>query len=237
MRRRLSRFGRLPLTYWAVVALLAFASIAATNAQLDAATRERARYGTTRRVWVTHSAVVAGAPLSPAELVTRDVPLAFLPNAPLDASAPIESDLVAAVDLPRDTVISAGLVVPGPASRLSLALRQGHVGVGIPIGPEAVPTEPGDIVDLLAPGLAGLSSASADTTDTTHDTGAADASDRPSAPAFAGVVPTVAHRARVLAVEVERVVVEIDQTAAPAVALALDSGAVTLALTPADDAR
>ncbi len=212
MAIRLGRVRRLPLAYWAGVGVLALISVALTRNQLDAARQVRQTMGTTREVWITATAIAAGAPVVPGALKAQRVPLAFLPDEPVLAARRITPGARAATALPADTILSTGLLTEDSLSALSLAVRPDHVAMGIPVSNETVPTEPGDLVDLLAPGLATIGNSD------------------PAASDRSAQVPTVARRARVLRVETERLVVEVDERSTSAVALAVDSGAVTVVL-------
>ena len=75
--------ARRPWLYWLVVGLCAGVVWLSVSAAADGVEAERARWGTTRRVWVTSGPVAPGAPLV---AVARDYPQAMVPAAALTAA-------------------------------------------------------------------------------------------------------------------------------------------------------
>lgn len=74
--------ARRPWLYWLVVGLCAAVVWLSVSATADGVENERARWGTTQRVWVTAAPVAAGSPVA---AVARDYPQAMVPAAALTA--------------------------------------------------------------------------------------------------------------------------------------------------------
>ena len=93
--------ARRPWLYWLVVGLCAAVVWLSVSAAADSVEAERARWGTTQRVWVTAAPVAAGAPVSS---VAREYPQAMVPVAAVTA----EPTGVAAHALAAGEVVVAG---------------------------------------------------------------------------------------------------------------------------------
>ncbi|MEQ1701460.1 MAG: hypothetical protein ABMA25_15230 [Ilumatobacteraceae bacterium] len=96
--------ARRPWLYWLVVGLCAAVVWLSVSAAADGVAAERARWGTTQRVWVAAAPVAAG---SPVVAVARDYPQAMVPPSALTA----EPSGVAAHELAADEVVVEGDVV------------------------------------------------------------------------------------------------------------------------------
>ena len=72
--------ARRPWLYWLVVGLCASVVWLSVSAAAEGVEAERARWGTTQRVWVTSAPVAAG---SSVVAVARDYPQAMVPSAAL----------------------------------------------------------------------------------------------------------------------------------------------------------
>lgn len=131
--------ARRPWLYWLVVGLCAAIVWLSVAAAADGVEAERARWGTSQRVWVTESAVAAG---SPVVAVARDYPLAMVPTAAVTAAP----NGVAAHDLAAGEVVVQGDVAAAdrlaPADWLVFAIPAAH-------GPEIVT---GDTVAIFGSG-------------------------------------------------------------------------------------
>jgi hypothetical protein len=118
--------ARRPWLYWSAVGLCAAAVWLSVSAAADDVAAERARWGTTTRVWVTSAPVAAGAPVV---AVARDYPQAMVPPAAVTAKpdgaaahALAEGAIVVATDLvdesglvPADWLVFAVPADDGPA--------------------------------------------------------------------------------------------------------------------------
>ena len=131
--------ARRPWLYWLVVGLCAAVVWLSVTAAAEGVAAERARWGTSRLVWVTVAPVAAGAPVV---AVARDYPQAMVPAAALAS----EPDGVAAHALAAGEVVVEGDVAAdnglAPADWLVFAVPAGA-------GPEVVA---GDTVAVFGSG-------------------------------------------------------------------------------------
>lgn len=207
MLRPLLQLRRHPRLWWACVAVLAVAAGTTVSTAVGAADDARAGWGSTRRVAVLAHDLPAGHRLTPDDVRLEDRPVALIPDGAL---AEVPPDATLASLGVRDEVLVEERLAPAGMSSLAASLPHGTRAVAVPVEPGfAPPVEVGDAVDLLvtvAPEVAG---------------------DGP--PGF-----VLAEAAPVVAVDDAAVTVAVPPDTAPKVAVALSTGAVTLALTGRD---
>lgn len=195
---------RHPRLWWACVGLVAVTAGAVVASAAGSAEEARASWGATRRVVVLARDLPAGHRLAGSDVRLEERPVAVVPDGALTelpASGTLASLAVSGEVLVEDRLAPAGL------SRLAASLPPGTRAVAVPVEPGlAPPLEVGDAVDLLV-------------TVSSEVVG-----DGP--PGF-----VLAHAAPVVAVDEAAVTVAVPPNVAPKVAVALSTGAVTLALT------
>lgn len=195
---------RHPRLWWACVGLLAVTAGSVVASAFGSAEEARSSWGTTRQVVVLVRDLPAGHRLAASDVRLEERPAAVVPEGAL-REVPVDGTLaslaVSGEVLVEDRLAPAGL------SSLASSLPAGTRAVAVPVEPgSAPPVEVGDAVDLLvtvAPEVAG---------------------DGP--PGF-----VLARTAPVVAVDDAAVTVAVPADVAPKVAVALSTGAVTLALT------
>lgn len=195
---------RHPRLWWACVGLLAVTVGAVVAAGVGAAEEARASWGSTRQVVVLTRDLPAGHRLGGDDVRLEERPIAVLPDGALTEVPPDGTLATLAVSgevLVEDRLARTGL------SPLAASLPPGTRAVAVPVEAGlAPPLEVGDAVDLLvtvAPEIAGE-----------------------GPPGF-----VLAHAAPVVAVDDAAVTVAVPPDLAPKVAVALSTGAVTMALT------
>lgn len=208
------RAPRLPRPSWFWVAAVVLSAVTGLTAArlLGRASAEAARWGELRPTLVAVAELEPGSTVASGDAVVEHRPVALVPAGALDA--PAEGRTVAATIHPGEPVLAERLAPAGLSATAAL-LPAGHVGIAVPTGPDALPLEPGDTVEVLAtfaPGGVGVP-------------GAAPAGVRGDEPTF-----PVARSAPVAAVGEESVTLAVTEDEAPRVAFALTAGVVTLAL-------
>lgn len=201
------RLRRRPLPYWFVAVAVTLATTVAVARLATDARAERDRWGERRATVVATSLLRAGQAVTDADVTTRLLPAALVPDGALQHVPP---GAVAAVDVhPGEAVLRARLVGPG-SSAVAARLPSGTRGIALPAG-SGLPLEVGDRVDVLA----------------TFDVSVAG-----EEPTFA-----VARRAVVVHVGEDAVTVAVEESAAPKVAYALAAGTVTTVLSGTSSRR
>lgn len=207
-RRRLRAwFRRSSFAWWMTVVALAVVSTLVVRSSLDAATGAAKHYGTLRTVPVVLSPVAAGSAVPEGAVVLAPRPESTVPNGAVAAGW---ADRTALVPLVPGEVLLASKVAPEGVRGPAALLPEGTRALAIPSGPAGrPPLEVGNHVDVLV---------------TLVDT----APDDPAA------APTIEVAAAALVVDVDHdadaVTVAVPAEEAPAVAYAVTTGAVSLAL-------
>lgn len=194
---------RQPRLWWLLTITLALGVGAAVSSFVADAERTRAAWGDTAPVVVARRAVPPGAPLDAGDVQLVDWPRALVPDG---AVRDVPVGQVAAVAIGAGEVVTRARLAPLGLRGVAATLPEGSRAVAIPVEPgRAPPLEVGDRVDVLV----------------------ALPLDAPGAgpPGF-----VVAAGALVVAVQDTAVTVAVRPEAAPRIAVALGSGAVTLAL-------
>lgn len=109
--------------------------------------------GTLRAVVVAAREIPARTVLTADLLTTREVPQAYLPDAPLEQMAAAVGQLTLVPLAPRDVLRRAQLSVPERAGQLAAVVPPGRRAVAIPLDPQRGVggwLQPGDVVDLYA---------------------------------------------------------------------------------------
>lgn len=195
---------RHPRLWWACVGALALTAGGVVASAVGSAEQARASWAATRTVVVVARDLPAGHRLTGSDLRLEERPVAVVPDGAL-TELPADGTLAAMAV--SGEVLVAARVAPAGLSRLASSLPPGTRAVAVPIEPGlAPPLEVGDAVDLLVTVAAEL------------------AGDGP--PGF-----VLARTAPVVAVEDAAVTVAVPPEIAPKVAVALSTGAVTVALT------
>ena len=204
-RRRLrSWLRRSSFVWWSCVTALAVVTLVVVRSGLEASAEAARRHGPGRRVPVVVVPVPAGAQVPAAAVAVEDRPAATVPLARL---AEAWAGRVALVPLVPGEVVVASKLAPDGLRGAAALLPVDHRALAVPSGPAGrPPVAVGDLVDLLA---------------TLPDDGMG-----------GGGSFVVAEAALVLHVddEADTVTVAVPTTDAPAVASAVSTGAVTLAL-------
>ncbi|HVF32151.1 MAG TPA: hypothetical protein VM933_03840 [Acidimicrobiales bacterium] len=202
-RRRLRAWSRSsPVRWWAVVAVLGATTLVVVRSGLVASSGAAARWGPVRAVPVVVAPVAAGDPVPAAAVVVSDRPDRTVPRG--DAVATAWAGRTALVPLLAGEVVLTSKLAPAGLRGAAALLPEGARALSVPAGPGGrPPVSIGDTVDLLV---------------TLADTGES---------------VVVAADAVVLFVdrEADAVTIAVPADEAPAVASAVATGAVTLALT------
>jgi len=214
-RRRLRAWlRRSSFAWWMTVAALALVSTLVVRSSLDAATGAAKQYGALRTVPVVLTPVAAGGTVPEGAVALAPRPASTVPDGAL-AAAEGWAGRTALVPLVPGEVLLASKVAPEGVRGPAALLPEGTRALAIPSGPGGrPPLEVGDRVDVLV--------TLADATP-----------DDPSAP------PTVEVAAAALVVDVDgeadAVTVAVPAGEAPAVAYAVTTGAVSLALVSGEE--
>ena len=142
-----ARLRRRPALWWLLTLVLAAVTGQVVSTTVDRAEERSARYGDARPVLVVTAEVAAGAVLSSADTELRSMPAALVPEASVGAEAlgsRVRSPLFPGEVVHRDRLAGAG------TSAVAALLPAGTRGVAVAHGEEALPLEPGDVVDVLA---------------------------------------------------------------------------------------
>jgi Flp pilus assembly protein CpaB len=144
---RHQRLLRLPLAWWAGVALVTLVTGLVVHSLVSEAAAARDRYGEAARVVVVQRAVDAGDEITAADVRVESRPVGVVPASALrepPIGRAVRVALVPGEVLVRERVAPDGLV--GPAA----AVPEGWRGVTVPLDEErAPPVMPGDRVDVL----------------------------------------------------------------------------------------
>ncbi|CAN5218939.1 hypothetical protein BH18ACT4_BH18ACT4_11160 [soil metagenome] len=198
----LRRLVRTPVVYWAVTATLAAATGVAVAQFVGDAAEARSRWGSVRAVAVVTEPVGPGEVIGGGDVTVRDLPAAVVPGGAMSEEPVCR---VATVQLHPGEMVLTARVAPDGLQGVAALLPKGSRGVAVPTGPGTPPLSVGDLVDVLV------------TVDPTVAEGE---------PTF-----TLTEAAVVVAVEETGTTVAVPAYDAPAVAFAVTSGTVTLALT------
>ena len=149
LRARVRKVRRSPVVWWVAVGLLAAVTASTVRSSLERAAVAESRYGDLRDVAVVVRPVERGAALRDGDVRSERRPSALLP----DGAASDVSDAVGRVTLadlvPGDVVVGTRLAPHG--RRGAGALRPaGRRAVAVPGGAGRPPLRAGDLVDVLA---------------------------------------------------------------------------------------
>lgn len=202
---RLRRLSRSPLSFWAVVALLALVTAVVVGRTMGRARAEADRYGSVRRAAVVTSPVAAGTTVRASDVSARSMPAAFVPEGAVSSVDEVVGRTTI-VPLFRGQAVVRDQLAPWGLKGLAAVLPPGARAVGVPTGAASPPLHKGDVVDVLA----------------TFDPQSAGSGD----PTFA-----VARAAVVVDVGSESATVAVTAAEANKVAYAVAHGSVSLAVT------
>lgn len=204
------RLPRRALLWYLAAAALAVTTALVVQGALDRAARAEAAYGDTRPVAVVAAEVEAGATVRASDVEVRAWPAGLVPAGALDGAP---TGRVALVDLVVGEPLVAGRVSGGDADGPVALLGPGQRALPVPLAVPGLPLAVGDQVDVLSGGAPG----------------GGPAGDLPVDVVTADVV---ASDATVVRPGEEVVVLAADRTDAAAIATALATGPVVLALRP-----
>ena len=204
------RLPRRALLWYLAAAALAVTTALVVQGALDRAARAEAAYGATRPVAVVTGAVEAGATVGPSDVEVRTWPAGLVPAGALDVAP---TGRVAMVDLVVGEPLVAGRVAGDGADGAAALLGPGERALPVPLAVPGLPLGVGDHVDVLAGGAPG----GGPTGDLPVDVVTAD---------------VVASDATVVRPGEEVAVLAVGRVDAAAIATALATGPVVLALRP-----
>ncbi len=204
------RLPRRALLWYLAAAALAIASALVVQGALDRAAQAEAAYGETRPVVVVTTAVEAGAAIEAEAVDVRAWPRALVPP---DAVANAPAGRTALVDLAVGEPLLATRVSGSPASGPAALLGPGERALPVPLAVPGLPLAIGDEVDVLSGGAPG----------------GGPTGDLPVGVTTADVVATAA---TVVGVGDDVAILAVDRTGASAIATALTTGPVVVALRP-----
>ena len=141
------RVRRSVVVWWTTAVALAAVTGVVVAGVVRGAEARAAQYGSVQRVLVARHEVAAGRVLRAGDVRWKDMPRAFVPDAPL-ASSPVGRTVV--VPLERGEVVLASKVAPSGLTGVAALLRNGERALAVPTGPGTPPLGPGDVVDVLA---------------------------------------------------------------------------------------
>ena len=142
-----TRLRRRPVAWWLLTLALAGVTGQVVSSAVSRAEQGGARYGDARPVLVVTAELAAGAVLTDADAELRSLPAALVPDASVGAEAlgsRVRSALFPGEVVHRDRLAPAGM------SAVAAVLPPGTRGVAVARGEDALPLEPGDVVDVLA---------------------------------------------------------------------------------------
>lgn len=206
-----TRFSRAAVPYWLGVAALALTTAFVVATIVGRAAASEARYGRTRAVLVATRAIAPGDAIDGDSVALVRWPVTLLPS---DALTAVPPDRVATADIADGEVVISGRVSGGSGRGAATLVPPGARALAVPLLVPGLPLRPGDRVDLLATAGGGDPAGFSDD--------AAPSASRPARP--------VAADALVVAVDDQAVTVAIEADDAAAVAVALTSGTVVVAL-------
>jgi Flp pilus assembly protein CpaB len=218
-----TRFSRAAVPYWIGVVLVAALTTAVVASLLGRAVSAEARYGRTQPVAVARRSLAPGDAIGRGAVAIERWPKALVPDGALGAlPAP---DRVAVADIAKGEPLVSARLSGGGGQGATALIPPGRRALAVPLLVAGLPLRPGDRVDLLAtPGGGDPSDLPLAPPDGPEFT----ATGRPAAGDTAVEVTT---GAVVVAVADESVTVAVDTHDAPAVAVAITSGTVVVALT------
>lgn len=212
----LHRLLRSPRVFWTLAVVMALVTGLTSASLLGAARRRSMLYGPLLDVVVASRRVEAGATVASDDMRIVAVPATLVPSGVVDGPGAVLGRTVVVPLLPGLAVLHANLA-PDGLKGLAAQLSTGSRAVAIPRDPSSVPTEPGDLVDVLVVGDRYVPPPTATGSVEQYRQGAV----------------VVARAAPVLAVGPEAVTVAVAETEARLVAQALAEGVVTLVVTGA----
>jgi Flp pilus assembly protein CpaB len=135
------------LRFWLPAAAVGLLVASVAHRSLAAGADAQRDWGERRTVVIARTPLVAGEPVAPDALELAERPAAMVPREALDA---IPRDAVLAVDVPAGEVLLATRLVGGSASGISARTPPDRRAMAVPVAPDSLTVAIGDRVDVLA---------------------------------------------------------------------------------------
>jgi Flp pilus assembly protein CpaB len=140
-----------PLAYWSLAVLVALGTGLVVQRVTVNAAEARRQWGDSLPTVVATRPLAVGDRLDPTNVEVRAIPIGVRPDTALDA---VSTDgAIAAASVARNEIVTAARLGRAGRSALASLLPAGTRGVAVPAPDGAVPLQPGDAVDVVAPDL------------------------------------------------------------------------------------